>query len=77
MRYIENNNLFELTNYLTDKQLGLCVLNGKLEAFCLNKNHTVNLVDEITVKSEPDLLRSATKPMKSASKSSIPIKLGA
>ena len=74
MRYIENYNLFELTNYLTDKQLGLCVLNGKLEAFCLIKNHVVNLVEDVTVKSDPDLLSRAIQPMKSASKNIVPPK---
>ena len=74
MRYIENYNLFELTNYLTDKQLGLCVLNGKLEAFCLLKNHVVNLVEDVTVKSDPDLLSRAIQPMKSASKNIVPPK---
>lgn len=33
MKYIDNFNFFELTNYMTEKEFGLCILNGKLEAF--------------------------------------------
>ena len=41
MKYIDNFNLFELTNYMTEKEFGLCVLNGKLEAFSLIRSPPV------------------------------------
>lgn len=52
MRFIDNFSLFDLTNYMTEKEFGLCVLNGKLEAFSLIKPPLVNLVEDILVKKE-------------------------
>ena len=54
MRFIDNFDLFELTNYMTEKEFGLCVLNAKLEAFSLVKTSPViNLVNDSNVKVAP------------------------
>ena len=47
MRFIDNFDLFELTNYMTEKEFGLCVLNAKLEAFSLVKiPPVIDLIDD-------------------------------
>jgi hypothetical protein len=56
MRYIDNFNLFELTNFLTEKESGLCVLTGKLEAFSLVKSAPIiDLTRQVKVKDKGDI----------------------
>jgi hypothetical protein len=52
MRYIDNFNLLEVTNFLTEKELGLCIINGKLEAFSLAKKPSP-LFGLLGIKEEP------------------------
>lgn len=61
MRYIDNFNLFELTNYMTEKEFGLCVLNGKLEAFSLVKNPVIDLDAEGVCKAEVTCINNSDK----------------
>lgn len=61
MKFIDNYDLFELTNYLTDKEFGLSVLNGKLEAFSLDKNPVINLIVDTKIQADTLLLGCAGK----------------
>ena len=62
MRFIDNFDLFELTNYMTEKEFGLCVLNAKLEAFSLIKTPPIiNLVNVSNDKVSPIDLSTASE----------------
>jgi hypothetical protein len=61
MKFIDNYDLFELTNYLTEKEFGLSVLNGKLEAFSLDKSPVINLITDNKIQADALLLGCAAK----------------
>ena len=39
MKYIENAQLLELTNFMSKKEVGACLIDGKVEGFNLVKSH--------------------------------------